>query len=213
MLHLPLAPRSTLLCLGLLGCTPDGTDSAAVDTAALSCEARFQGSPPTSAEDISALVELARAAYFPTLAGVALELTEIRSEDTFFQANLDLATLDEAPLERTYRVQYNPLVFDDPPPRDAVGAILVHELRHVLDYTELTSEELVDFALWYGAGGEEVYAYERATDEYALEAGCGPSLSRYREWLYVHIPPEDVAAKRASYYTPEEIAAWIAANE
>ena len=51
-----------------------------------------------------------------------------------------------------------------------------------------------------------------AYDEYALEAGCASGLKGYREWLYAHIPPEDVEAKRRDYYTPEEIDAWVEAN-
>ena len=136
----------------------------------------------------------------------------MESADSYFVANLDLATLAEAPLERDYRVLYNPALFADPPSRLAAGAILVHELKHALDYTGLEADELVEFGLWY-ASGDDISGYEKQTDEYALESGCAAGLSAYREWVYAHIPEDDLEEKVENYYTPEEIAAWVAENE
>lgn len=188
------------------------TANKAVDSAAdhLSCAERFSGAPPASADDVEALTEIAIAHYASPLDEVDLRYTAISGDSVFFQANLDITTIEEEPLERTYTIQYNPALFSSPPSRAAVGAILVHELRHVLDYTEMTSEELAEFAAWYIT--EDVSAYERQTDEYALEQGCGDGLIAYREWLYEAIPPEDVADKQYNYYTPDEIRAWMAAN-
>ena len=107
---------------------------------------------------------------------------------------------------------YNPAMFPDPPSRIAAGAIIIHELKHVLDYTGMDSDELVDFGLWY-ASGDDISDYEKQTDEYALESGCAEGLSAYREWVYAHIPKEDLEEKMETYYTPDEIAAWVAANE
>ncbi len=193
----------------MLACAGGG-DSA--DTGPLTCTERFDGDPPADEADIIALVASAREGFFPTLEGVSLEVTTTESPDTYFVANLDLATISEEPLERDYRVLYNPALFDDPPVRIAAGAILVHELKHVLDYTGMDTAELVDFGLWY-ASGEDISAYEKQTDEYALEAGCAEGLSAYREWIYTHIPEEDLEEKMSTYYTPEEIAAWVAENE
>lgn len=175
----------------------------------LTCSERFAGEPPTTVADVEALLEVARSAYV-SLDGVAINLFALSSSSVFFQANLDITTIEEPPLERSYSLQYNPALFDDPPSRAAVGAILVHELKHILDYTEMSAEELVDFTVWYLS--EDVSEYERATDEYALEAGCGEGLIAYREWLYDHIPPDAIASKRRDYYTPEEIEAWMEAN-
>lgn len=198
-----------MLLLMMLACD-GGEDSSTA--APLTCTERFTGTPPATEADIVALVASAREGFFPTLGALSLEVVTMESEDSYFVANLDLATLSEAPLERDYRVLYNPALFADPPSRLAVGAILVHELKHVLDYTGMDSDELVEFGLWY-ASGDDISDYEKQTDEYALESGCAEGLSAYREWVYAHIPAEDLQEKRDTYYTPEEIAAWVADNE
>ncbi|MDG1483974.1 MAG: hypothetical protein P8R54_30565 [Myxococcota bacterium] len=198
-----------MLLLMLLACGR-GEDSAA--PAPLTCTERFSGSAPATEADIVALVASARAGFFPTLGALSLEVGTMESADSYFVANLDLATISEAPLERDYRVLYSPVLFADPPDRMAVGAILVHELKHVLDYTALEADALVEFGLWY-ASGDDISDYEKQTDEYALESGCAAGLSAYREWVYAHIPEEDLQEKQETYYTPAEIAAWVAENE
>ncbi len=197
-----------MLLLMMLACD-GGEDSSTA--ASLTCTERFTGAPPATEADIVALVESAREGFFPTFGELSLEVVTMESEDSYFVANLDLATLSEAPLERDYRVLYSPALFADPPSRLAVGAILVHELKHVLDYTGMESDELVEFGLWY-ASGEDISDYEKQTDEYALTSGCAEGLSAYREWVYAHIPAEDLQEKLDTYYTPEEIAAWVADN-
>jgi hypothetical protein len=192
----------------LLACVSDPKDTAAASD--LTCTERFDGAAPTSEDDLRDIVAIAITNYAVPLEAVSLQYTTISSDSVFFQANLDVTTIEEEPLERTYTLQYNPALFDDPPSQIAVGAILVHELRHVLDYTEMTSEELGAFAAWYIT--EDVSAYERETDEYALEQGCGEGLTAYREWLYETIPPEDLAEKQRNYYTPDEIREWMAAH-
>ncbi|MFT5687105.1 MAG: hypothetical protein ACI8RZ_008062 [Myxococcota bacterium] len=197
------------MLLLLLACA-GGEDSAIPET--LTCAERFTGDAPSTEADIVALVESAREGFFPTMSEVSLEVVTMESDDSYFVANLDLTTISEEPLERGYRVLYNPAMFADPPSSLAAGAILVHELKHVLDYTGMDSDELVEFGFWY-ASGDDISEYEKQTDEYALTSGCAEGLSAYREWVYAHIPAEDLEEKRDTYLTPEEIAAWVAANE
>ena len=199
------------MLLLLLACASSDDSATRTD---LTCAERFSGGAPAAESDIVALVASAREGFFPTLSAVTVEVTTMESDDSYFVANLDLATLSEAPLERVYRVLYNPAMFADPPSREAAGAIIIHELKHILDYTGMASDELIDFGLWYAnAAGEELADYEKQTDEYALEAGCAAGLSAYREWVYAHIPEEDLKEKMSTYYTPAEIAAWVAENE
>jgi len=190
----------------LLACGRD-EDSAA--PAPLTCTERFTGSAPATEADIVALVASARAGFFPTLGALSLEVSTMESVDRYFVANLDLATISEAPLERDDRVLYSSALFADPPECLAVGAILVHELKHVLDYTALEADALVEFGLWY-ASGDDISDDEKQTDEYALESGCAAGLSAYQEWVYAHIPEEE---KQETDYTPAELAAWVAEHE
>ena len=86
----------------------------------------------------------------------------------------------------------------------------MHEFKHVLDYTEMDSNALIEFGLWYAGG--DVAEYERATDEFALERGCASGLIDFREWLYGFVSEEVRAEKEANYYSPDEIRAWMEVN-
>jgi hypothetical protein len=198
-----------LLLVTLTGCVKLPADSAAP---LLSCEALMTDGRAVAAEaDVQLALEGVRDNLYPELAGVPLGLRSMESDSDFFYANLDLTTLDEDPRERDYFVFYNARLFDDPPPWEAVVAILAHEIKHVLDYTGMDTEALAEFGLWYGTT-DDISEYERATDEYALALGCGEGLSAYRTWLYDHVDEETAAQKRLDYYTPEEIDAWMAGN-
>jgi hypothetical protein len=194
----------------LLGCAPADEPSPAAPTVPTCAAAMAAGDPVRSWSELAPLVEQVRTERYPELADVPLELVELTSETDFFVANLDLATASAPPLERSYRVLANPRLFPNPPPFDAVYAILVHELAHIRDYTELDTTELVEFGLWYATA--DTTAYERSTDEVALTLGCGAGLKSYRLWLYDQLTEEQADAKRATYYTPDEIDAWMAAN-
>ena len=61
-------------------------------------------------------------------------------------------------------------------------------------------------------GNEGRAAYERATDEKALQRGCADGLSAMRTWIYAHVDAETLAEKEKDYYTPEEITTWVADN-
>lgn len=164
--------------------------------------------PPASEAELLALLREVQATFHPALDGVALELVSMSGDQDFFAAGVDLTTLDEDGLERTYIVRYGERILSDPPPFAGTGAIMIHELQHVLDYTEMDADALADFALWYAEG--DIAEYERATDEAVLEAGCGAGLIDYRVWLYGQVDDETEAQKREDYYTPEEIEAWMA---
>lgn len=143
---------------------------------------------------------------FPGLEGVPVELhRDLTSDQDFFTAAPDLTTLDQRP--RTYRVRTNVDIDALGVPRDAIVAILAHELKHVLDYTAMTDVEVVDFGLWYAEG--DIAEYERATDLGSLERGCGEGLIAYRQWLYGVVDPETLEQKQRDYMTPEEIRSWM----
>jgi len=185
------------LILSMFACTSDNA-----------CEAISRGQQPVaSAAEIEADLRAVQGALYPELDGVQISLTTLESETDFFVSNLELATFEDPPLDRHYLVLYNPLLLDDPPPRDATVAILAHELKHVQDYTEMDSAELADFAIWYATA--DIADYEHETDEASLERGCGIGLIHYREWLYARISLEAATEKKRVYYTPEEIEAWM----
>lgn len=160
-------------------------------------------------EDLAELLADVQVALHPDLEGVPVRLVPMTSASDFFYANLDLTTIGNDPRERAYEVYYNERMFGDVglPPVDGLVAILGHELKHVQDYTELDTDEMVAFGLWYATS--DVAEYERETDLYVLERGCGEGLIAFREFLYDNVSDEVEAQKRLDYWTPEEIRAWM----
>ncbi len=164
---------------------------------------------PSNTQDINTLITQTRR-LIPELNGVSLSVQTIESESTFLAAQVDLSTISNPPLEREYIIQINPQIFEQQITGASTVAILVHEFKHVLDYTEMDTNTLVEFGLWYAGG--DVAEYERATDEFALERGCATGLIEFREWLYDFVSEEIRREKEENYYTPDEIQAWLESN-
>lgn len=164
---------------------------------------------PTTTTDIEALITQTRQ-LVPELNSVSLSVQTIESDSTFLAAQVDLSTISNAPLEREYLIQINPQIFEQHITGASTVAILLHEFKHILDYTELDTNALVEFGLWYAGG--DVAEYERATDEFALERGCATGLIEFREWLYEFVSEAVRAEKEENYYTPDEIRAWMTAQ-
>lgn len=197
--------------LPLLAC--DGKPPADPAAPRASCaELMAEPGDPGSEAGIQAALDGVQASLYPELHGVSVGLVAMESDSDYFYANLELSTLPDPPLERQYLVFYSTLMLPDPPSHAAVVAILAHELKHVADYTTMDAAELAEFGLWY-ATTDDISGYERATDEHALALGCGPGLIEYRQWLYEHVDEQTRAEKQRDYYTPEEIEAWMAAND
>ncbi len=168
---------------------------------------RTNAAAPTSEQELAELFDEVRDALFPEMADISITLVELDSETDFFQSSLHLSTASDPPRERSYRLLFNPVLFDDPPSQPAIAAILAHELTHTGDYLDMDTAELVEFGIWYATG--DTAEYERETDEGALWLGCGQGLIEYREWLYAHIPADAIAEKQRVYYTPDEIRSWM----
>ena len=172
------------------------------------------GAGPSDVQELQQILDEVRTALYVGDADLAITLEPHTDRTSFFAANLDTDTISFEPRERACRVYYLPALFDDPPPRAAVAAILAHEVEHVRDYAGMDTDTLVEFALGY-ALSDDNSAYERATDLKAMERGCAAGLVQYREWLYDRLAsdPEAVEKKKREYWTPEELRAWIVANE
>ncbi len=204
-------PFLTLLSL-LVGCAPTPVaDTCGCARIALRAE------PVTTEAGLASLLAATALAAFPDLAPPDPVLLTVSAVDdlAFFRSSIDLDTLDpELDAGRVYRVEYDPVVLSDPPEPMALAAVLAHELGHVHDYVAMSASEYVDFGLWYGSatGTDELAAYERATDEQALERGCAEGLSAMRDWVYAHCSGDVLAEKERDYYSPTEIDAWVQAN-
>jgi hypothetical protein len=171
--------------------------------------------PVSDAEGLAALLASAQAVAFDSLVGVSIGSLQV-DDVAYFRAwpEIDTMLLDDG-AARDYTIHFDPVVLEDPMPPAALAAVLVHELGHVDDYVGMTGEELVNFGVWYGTQdpltSDELAAYERGTDEKALERGCAEGLAEAHEWIYAHASPELLPMKERNYLSPEEIDAWTEA--
>jgi hypothetical protein len=143
-----------------------------------------------------------RARSFPELAGQSLYLSTFVASDAFFQSNFEVASLLVGPVQ--YVIEVNPRIFALDCPPQAIDAVLAHELSHTLDYHRGGLWGILDILNQLRLYPSLV-RYERRTDLQAVFRGYGPGLIAYRHWIYRVIPASDVAAKRQTYFTPEEI--------
>jgi hypothetical protein len=157
---------------------------------------------PFDEEHVESWVSAARSAR-PELAGHSIVLRPSGSSTVFFRADVTPGSVFRRADRRVHRVHYSRRLFDDPPPPEAVMAILDHELEHVRHYTELGGLRLVGFGLDYAVGGAA--RYERGTDAHPVALGCAEGLAAYRRWLYARLSPRQERRKRRLYLTPEEL--------
>jgi hypothetical protein len=148
-------------------------------------------------------------AHFPELDRATLRVTDFKSEDSFLQAQPAGRSLFGDPLTRTYEIQVNPQLLTCPPSQEALTAILHHEFEHLLDYTGWSGLGILGHGARYLMSENFRIRYERQTDLKALENGHALGLIAYRNWLYDRLTPAQVAEKRRTYFTPEEIREWL----
>lgn len=172
--------------------------------------------PVLTEAELLALLVAARDVAWPELAALNLAVDD-ETDLAYFRASISTDTaLEPDNANRVFVVSYDPVVLADPPDPASLAAILVHELAHVHDYTQMDVETYLEFGLWYGAQdpktSDELAEYERSTDEAAMSRGCAAGLSTMRAWIYAHASAEVLAEKQRNYYTPAEIAEWVAVN-
>ena len=169
-------------------------------------DGRAQGVGPTTETELRDLLEHVRERLFDELAVVRPTLIAnpvSENESSFLQANLEPASALQTRLRRQYVVRYSPVLLQDPPPARAVAAILAHELRHIADYAALDTLAFAGFGLGYLL--LDPAPYERQTDTWVVELGCGAGLKDFRRWLYERLDPQSLEEKRRRYLTPDEI--------
>jgi Zn-dependent protease with chaperone function len=159
-----------------------------------------------AAERIRRVVEEVRQSSYPELQGIPLLIQLFTSDSDYFQARFTNASfLGRRQLR--YVLFVNRRLLAQPPPDDALRAVLAHELGHVLYYRAHYRLRL----LWLLRLCQPSFAarFERATDLVALERGYGRGLKAYREWLYQRIPAGKLAEKQRNYFSPAEIDALL----
>lgn len=161
--------------------------------------------PKISREEFEKLVQVVKEDYFPKLENIPISVATFSSNAYFLQAQPVIKTLVKKRQSRQYKVQLNTKLLDCPPSQKALEAILVHELEHILDYTNWSSKRIAAHGVRYTLSSEMRASYERATDQKVLFKGLHQGLIEYREWVYQWLTPKELSAKKRIYLTPEEI--------
>lgn len=160
---------------------------------------------------VAAYVEPLVDAHFPRLQSRQVRLVRFESEDTYFRTDVSVASGLKDSEHRIYNLYFNPKAFEDPPPPEALEAILAHELVHLRDYSRLSSLGLTTLLARYLGSTAYRESYERQTDAVVLDLGLARGLRAYRVWIYPRLTRKDYVVKRRTYWTPEEIDDWLAA--
>jgi hypothetical protein len=156
-------------------------------------------------DSAQALLQSVRAASFPELSHtVIIRVREFHSSGDYFRTRFSVARYASLRKMRFY-LEVNLRVFELGAPAEAVRAIIAHELEHVLYLSRRSRLSMLSLARL--ASAKYTTRFERGADLGAIGRGYGSGLIVYRQWLYQHIPPGALAAKRRDYFSPEEISA------
>jgi hypothetical protein len=153
-------------------------------------------------EDTRVPLNLVRQRSFPELAGAEVRIRAFHSQTDFFRSRFSFSRFF-VPAKLPYVVSVNPMIEGRALPPDAEYAILAHELAHILQYSRGSRLRLAGLIRLSHSGAYS--RWEKQADLEAIQRGYGVGLAAYREWLYKQIPPAAMAAKKRTYYTPEEI--------
>lgn len=211
--------RSVLACAGIFlsvsavcqsvspalmpNCLLRGQRAVLAGPAALSLGTKQeQGDPGIAA--VGTMLQEMQSASYPELAHLDLRVRSFRSQSDYFRSRFSLSRF-LLPMRMRYFVDVNPALFQEQAPSEGVCAILAHELVHVVSLSRGNRIRRLGLVRLLSNG--QTTKLERRADLEAIHRGYGDGLKGYREWVYVHIPPNKLQEKRRNYFSPEEIAA------
>ncbi len=148
----------------------------------------------------------------PELCGYSIEINVFKDPVDLFRANFkSYLQVFKTPHKRIYRIQVNTQWLGDLPPQIALRAVLVHELTHILSYTQMTTAELIELGRKYDKADFQ-RNYERNTDLLTLRRGHALGLLEFRKWQKSHLSDDEFIKKMDIYYSIEMILAWMKDN-
>jgi hypothetical protein len=207
----------TIYAVALLvsvSCIMSATGTTGTVTALQSKSKPVKGTKPACAVPI---VQHLIDTYIPRLKDYKIEVVEWKTNGPYFLKSAPkLTSVIYSGKKRTYQVYVNPFVCGSSgPPKHALEAILAHELMHTVSYTKMSTIRLGIFVTRYGTSASYLQRYEHQTDKDTLELGTDAPLAQglkaYREWVYDQIKsdPENLAAKKREYMTPQQIDQYV----
>lgn len=161
-----------------------------------------------SAEAIDLVKSQTIGKFWPKLSGAQIRITTtLKKPDYFLDTRFSVGAVFQDHLHRDYRIRVNPILLQAPPRPDGLEAILAHELKHIVDYSERSGAGLLLLVSGYGLS--DPASSERQTDLAVLKLGLGEGLIEYRCWQWRRLTPAQWRKKTRIYYSPNEIRAWI----
>tara|TARA_R110002072_G_scaffold64203_3_gene159424 strand:- start:36941 stop:37933 length:993 start_codon:yes stop_codon:yes gene_type:complete len=132
-----------------------------------------------------------------------ISLYTIDSPEYFFVSNFGAKRLLLG--SKNYRIGVNPLIFKNNIPKDALKAVLAHELVHTEDYENgSTLGTILPIGVKVSFKKSRAQ-YERKTDLKVVKKGFYKELLSYKKWQYTLLSPAALKIKKIEYLTPEEI--------
>lgn len=159
--------------------------------------------PVKSVAEIRQILDELVARSFPELEGRKIKIRTFDSDAFYFRSRPTIGSFVRWK-KQAYVIDVNTRVFQLEPPREAVIAILAHELCHSSHYASSSRGTVVkELRMFFSQ--RRMSRFERRTDLDAMSRGYAKGLILYREWIYPTLDKKSLAKKRKSYLTPEEI--------
>jgi hypothetical protein len=204
LLFLPLSASSQTIPAGFAqDCSPEEQGAPQSDRA-FGVDADIDSGPANAEVGvIDNLIHSVRNDSFAELANVDIGTSSFRSNSDYFRTRFSLPRFVLL-MRMRYSIEVNPALFQRHAPSDGVCAILAHELSHVVSLSR--GNRIRRFGLVRLLSKQYTAKFERRTDLEAIHRGYGDGLKSYRVWVYAHVPPDQLPAKRRNYFSPDEIA-------
>lgn len=164
----------------------------------------------TNNEEINLILGNLIADHFPSLLESfkdnRIKVREFQNDAYFLKTFFKLGHILKE--KRLYYLDINTKLYECAPTKLALRAILAHELKHIADYKDSSSVELIRLGLRM-IGKKSRSHYERATDYHVMELGLSEGIREYRLWIYKQLTDKALKKKKCFYYTPEEINRYL----
>lgn len=160
----------------------------------------------TNKKEINNIVNKLIAENYPKLLDAfknnRIKIREFENDSYFLKTFFKLGHILKE--KRMYFLDLNKKLYECAPPKSALIAILAHELKHIQDYKDSSSLQLIRLGIKM-IGKRSRSKYERATDFHVMQEGMSEGIREYRLWIYKRLTKKSLRKKKCFYFTPEEI--------
>lgn len=157
-------------------------------TAAPATPAASSSASALKLEEVGAILDDLIETSYPELSGIRYVLYTFKAKTIRFRSNVRIPSLFFG--KRVYRIGVNRSVLSDPPPPNALRAVLAHELAHTLYYHQRTRGQVIKTTRIFFNKQAQI-DFELATDLEAARRGYAAGLAAYRTWIQPRLPKKN----------------------